>query len=218
MSECVVRNCQLLEKRALTSGEWEVDGEKMCFDEKNELLYFLGLKDTPLEKHLYCVSTTSEHQQIYRLTTPGYSHCATLSEDCSHAVIVSSSVASFPHVTMFKILQNPTTDSSNMLLHPIGYIDAPRSLPDSYVPPELFSYTNWEGTEVHGMLFKPKNCVPGVKYPTMLYVYGGPGVQLVSNSQRSVRRLTLYALSSLGYAVVMLDPKGSYNRGVAFES
>lgn len=35
------------------------------------------------------------------------------------------------------------------------------------------------GTEIHGMLFKPKNCVPGVKYPTMLYVYGGPGVQVI---------------------------------------
>jgi len=28
------------------------------------------------------------------------------------------------------------------------------------------------------MLFKPIKCVPGEKYPTLLYVYGGPGVQV----------------------------------------
>ena len=40
----------------------------------------------------------------------------------------------------------------------------------------------------------------------------------MSNSQRSVRRLNLYALASLGYAVVMIDTMGSCNRGVKFEA
>lgn len=29
LCECVVRQCQLLDKKVLTSGEWEVDGEKV---------------------------------------------------------------------------------------------------------------------------------------------------------------------------------------------
>lgn len=32
------------------------------------------------------------------------------------------------------------------------------------------------------MIFKPHNFQPGVKYPTILNVYGGPEVQLVSNT------------------------------------
>ena len=34
------------------------------------------------------------------------------------------------------------------------------------------------GKQTYGMLFKPLNCVSGQKYPTLLYVYGGPGVQV----------------------------------------
>lgn len=34
------------------------------------------------------------------------------------------------------------------------------------------------GKQTYGMLFKPINCVSGQKYPTLLYVYGGPGVQV----------------------------------------
>ena len=33
-----------------------------------------------------------------------------------------------------------------------------------------------------------------------------------------MRRLNLYALASLGYAVVMIDTMGSCNRGVKFEA
>lgn len=32
------------------------------------------------------------------------------------------------------------------------------------------------------MVFKPHNFVSGQKYPTILHVYGGPEVQLVTNT------------------------------------
>jgi len=32
------------------------------------------------------------------------------------------------------------------------------------------------------MVFKPHNFIPGHKYPTILHVYGGPEVQLVTNT------------------------------------
>ena len=31
---------------------------------------------------------------------------------------------------------------------------------------------------MYGMMFKPPNIEPGVKYPTMLFLYGGPHVQV----------------------------------------
>ena len=42
--------------------------------------------------------------------------------------------------------------------------------------------------------------------------------QLVSNSQQSVRRVNLYALAALGYAVVIIDTMGSSHRGIQFEA
>lgn len=45
----------------------------------NDLVYFMGTKDTPLEKHLYCVSF-SNPGVVQRLTVTGYSHNVTLSK------------------------------------------------------------------------------------------------------------------------------------------
>lgn len=38
---------------------------------------------------------------------------------------------------------------------------------------------------MYGMMFKPPNIEPGVKYPTMLFLYGGPHVQ-VSQARKTV--------------------------------
>ena len=43
-------------------------------------------------------------------------------------------------------------------------------------------------------------------------------LQLVVNSQRSVRRFSLHSLTAMGYAVVMIDTMGSSNRGIHFEA
>jgi len=214
--ECVVRHCHVLAKKALTDGNWQVDSEKIWIDKKNDLVYFMGTKDTPLEKQLYCVSLSGGI--IHRLTKPGYSHSVTLSKDCSHAVVISSAISSLHQINLCKILQNPQNYAGKFCLNGIGWLEAPRDLPSSYVQPDLFNYTNSAGHEIYGMLFKPLDYDPNKKYPTMLYVYGGPGVQLVSNSQRSARRLNLYSLATLGYAVVMMDTMGSCNRGIEFEA
>ena len=51
-----------------------------------------------------------------------------------------------------------------------------------YQPPELFSHKISSGDKLYGMMFKPKNMVAGRKYPVVLSVYGGPEVQLVTNT------------------------------------
>ena len=47
------------------------------------------------------------------------------------------------------------------------------------------------GDKLYGMMFKPKNMVAGRKYPVVLSVYGGPEVQLVTNTFK-VRILSTY--------------------------
>ena len=40
----------------LTSGDWEVVNRQVWWDESHQVVYFHALKDSCLEKHLYCVS------------------------------------------------------------------------------------------------------------------------------------------------------------------
>lgn len=93
------------------------------------------------------------------------------------------------------------------------------------------------------MVYKPHSVQPGKKHPTVLFVYGGPQVcgsrdllkssapepswrlcvfvcpqvQLVNNSFKGMKYLRLNTLASLGYAVVVIDGRGSCQRGLEFE-
>lgn len=63
----------------MTSGKWEVLGRNIWVDTTKELIYFFGLRETPLEKHLYVVSL-HQPNNIRRLTELGYSHVVELDE------------------------------------------------------------------------------------------------------------------------------------------
>lgn len=58
---------------SLTSGPWEVLGQQLWVDPENNLVYFLGLRENPLEKHLYAVSL-QRPGEIRLLTQPGFSY------------------------------------------------------------------------------------------------------------------------------------------------
>lgn len=64
------------------------------------------------------------------------------------------------------------------------------------------------------VFFRPHNFKPGMIYPTVLNVYGGPEVQTVSNSFKGMRQLRMHMLASQGYCVVCIDSRGSRHRGV----
>ena len=60
--------------------------------------------------------------------------------------------------------------------------------PSEYHPPELFNFQPPNGGPVlHGMYFSPHNLQPNTRYPTVLFVYGGPQVQLVTNAYKAQR-------------------------------
>jgi dipeptidyl-peptidase 4 len=55
------------------------------------------------------------------------------------------------------------------------------------------------------------------KYPTMTYVYNGPGVQLVTNTWMAGNDMFLYYMAQQGFVVFVVDGRGSQNRGADFE-
>ncbi|MPC49491.1 Dipeptidyl peptidase 8 [Portunus trituberculatus] len=70
---------QLIQKIPLTSGEWSVTGTGLWVDEGRGLVYFTGLRDSPLENHLY-VTSISHPGIIQRLTQSGFSHQVALDQ------------------------------------------------------------------------------------------------------------------------------------------
>ncbi|KAI8393595.1 uncharacterized protein BYT42DRAFT_609376 [Radiomyces spectabilis] len=83
---------------------------------------------------------------------------------------------------------------------------------------ELFTFPANDGTRLHGCLYKPRNYAAGNSYPTILYIYGGPKTQLVTNDFKFARLLRYLMSTYFGFAVVIMDGRGSCDRGLKFES
>lgn len=66
-------------------------------------------------------------------------------------------------------------------------------------------------------LYKPKDFDPSKKYPAVVYVYGGPHSQMVTDSWLGNIRLWEEYMAQKGYVVYVQDNRGTENRGLAFE-
>uniref|UniRef100_A0A8C0HJE7 dipeptidyl-peptidase IV n=1 Tax=Chelonoidis abingdonii TaxID=106734 RepID=A0A8C0HJE7_CHEAB len=210
--------CPIKEELAITSGEWEVlgrHGSNIRVDEAKKLVYFEGTKDSPLEHHLYVVSYENPGE-VKRLTDRSYSHACSVSQDCDMFISKFSNQKN-PHcVSLYRM-----TGSEDDVVHRTKefwatVLDSAGPLPD-YVPPEIFSFESSSGFTLYGMMYKPHHLQPGKKYPTVLFIYGGPQVQLVNNRFKGVKYFRLNTLASLGYVVVVIDNRGSCHRGLKFE-
>lgn len=75
-----------------------------------------------------------------------------------------------------------------------------------------------DGTDLYTRLIKPSNFDPNKKYPVLVYVYGGPHAQMITNSWMDGANLWMHWMAEQGYLVFTLDNRGSGERGFAFES
>ena len=80
--------------------------------------------------------------------------------------------------------------------------------------PEYGTLKAEDGSDLYYSIQTPPDFDPSKKYPVILYVYGGPGAQVVTRNWES---LTDQYYTRQGYIVWRLDNRGTPNRGKAFE-
>ncbi|XP_006831589.1 PREDICTED: dipeptidyl peptidase 8 isoform X1 [Chrysochloris asiatica] len=184
--------CPVKEEIAITSGEWEVlgrHGSNIQVDEVRKLVYFEGTKDSPLEHHLYVASYVNPGE-VTRLTDRGYSHSCCISQHCDFFISKYSNQKS-PHcVSLYKL--SSTEEDTKTKEFWATILDSAGPLPD-YTPPEIFSFESTTGFTLYGMLYKPHDLQPGKKYPTVLFIYGGPQVAIAGAP------VTLWIFYDTGY-------------------
>ncbi|AWL13015.1 Dipeptidyl-peptidase IV [Saliniradius amylolyticus] len=195
--------------RQLTQGEWVVDKIE-AIDEASKAVYFTGRADTPIERHLYRVSL--EGGDIERVSQRSGFHGISFSKDASIYVDRFSTVNTPPQVSLHKAGGEQLTWLEQNAVqggHPLA------DYQDSWVKPEFGTFNTEDGTTIHYRLYKPKQ-VNG-KHPAIVYHYGGPHAQVVTNSWGGNRGLLMQHWVSKGYVVFSIDNRGSYKRGKAFE-
>jgi dipeptidyl-peptidase-4 len=83
---------------------------------------------------------------------------------------------------------------------------------------EISTLTAKDGTKLYTRLIKPSNFDANKTYPVLVYVYGGPHAQLITDSWLDGASLWMYWMAEQGYLVYTIDNRGSAERGFAFES
>lgn len=73
------------------------------------------------------------------------------------------------------------------------------------------TFNSIDGTEIAGFLVKPVGYEAGVRYPTILWIHGGPVAQFDHSFD-----FTPHLFSANGYVVLMVNPRGSSGYGQAF--
>ena len=74
------------------------------------------------------------------------------------------------------------------------------------------------GPQLNARMILPPNFDGKKQYPAIVYVYGGPHAQLVTNTWLGAAELWMHRMAAEGYIVFTLDGRGSAGRNFAFES
>lgn len=109
-------------------------------------------------------------------------------------VAVYSNIQTLPSCQVFRITHTDYT-VDGVVLESAGYLSEPASTTAPMFKPELYTHQISSGEILYAMVFKPHSFTLGKKYPTVVYIYGGPEVQLVSNTFKVFRFLLFRILS-----------------------
>lgn len=84
----------------------------------------------------------------------------------------------------------------------------------AWAPVQDFAAKASDGNEAHGMVTLPAGYVAGQRYPTVLWIHGGPNAQ--DAHETDGYSLIRQWLSAQGYAVLSVNYRGSSGRGDAY--
>ena len=192
--------------RQLTKGNWVVDAV-VGFNAKAKSVIYVSNEINPLQMNIFSVDVAKGTRR--QLDNGLGVHSATLSANGSYLLDSWSE----PDVPRAYAITNTRTGKS---------VEIHRSADpwQGYQVPifESGSIKAADGvTDLYWRMVKPADFNPAKKYPTVVYVYGGPHAHNVAASWHWMSRSWETYMAQKGFIVYILDNRGSENRGLAFE-
>ena len=191
--------------KQLTKGDFVItdfDG----FSKDGQTIYYRSTEVSPLERHCYAMNIKSG--KVTKITK----------EHGTHNVVPSGSGKYFLDVyTSTDVPMNVDLQDKNgkfvTRLH-----EAENPLKDYNIGETTIGELKAEdGQTLYTRLIKPYNFDSSKNYPVIVYVYGGPHAQLITDEWTAGAGIYLNYLAQEGFLVFTLDNRGSADRGEAFE-
>ena len=207
--------------KQVTSGEWEVC-EVAGVDVKNQRLYYTSREHHPTQKSLFVIGFDGKKKQCLNDVTRNVKNTedryvlgtynATFSNGCKYYIRTFSTANDAPLYTLhdaggklIKVLEDNQELSRKMKVE----YETHRKT--------FGSFTTSIGTQLNYYTIKPKNFDQNKRYPVLIYVYGGPGNQQVSDSYGYSDYYWYHMLAEKGYVVFCFDGRGTGGRGAQFK-
>ena len=169
-------------------------------------VWFEASGEDPRQRHLFRAAV--DGSDVRQVTRERGTHRAELAPDGQSAHVVWSNLETRPNARHVD-LQSGAVVALPPAHDPLANTPLPTQ--------RLFQVKAEDETVLYGHVALPPNLTDGQRCPALLYVYGGPHVQLVTDQWFGGAPLWLQALAAEGYVVCRLDNRGTPHRGIAFE-
>ena len=203
-------------QRQITSGKWVVL-DLMGFNSSKKCAYILSTECNPIQNNIFAVDIASGKRTL--LDNGKGCHANTYGENNKHRLAVSESgkwiIDNYSEPQVPRNINIINTENKKTLT----WFTAPNPW-KGYTVPEFTSGSIKAAdnqTDLYYRMVKPTNFDPNKKYPTIIYVYGGPGVRNVEARWNYSSRGWETYMAQKGYLLFILDNRGSSDRGLEFE-
>ena len=193
-----------------------IDADVRYIANDGKHIWYTSAEVSPVENHLFRIKIKSKGGvgkaavgKPERLTHESGWHRISMSPDCSEYTDNWSNISTPERCDLYS--------SDGRLIRRLHSAEDP-TLDYAYTEISLGTIRSADGLyDNYFRLIKPKDFDPTKKYPVILYVYGGPHSQMVTNTfMANLRRWEMY-MAQRGYLVYVQDNRGTQNRGLAFE-
>lgn len=191
--------------KQVTSGNWVVY-DIIGFDNKSNNVFIYTAKDSPIEKHIYAVDL--KNNKLRKLSNDKGTHRAKFNTAGTFFIDTYSNLEVPVRVNIVDN-KGKFVDVLHEDLETLSHLQMPKT--------EIFTIQN-QGVDLYCRIIKPADFDPLKKYPVMIYVYGGPHAQMITESWLGGAGLFLNYFAQQGYIVFTLDNRGTANRGFEFET
>ena len=195
--------------KQLTSGPWVVQNV-LGFNAKQKSIIFEANKYHPLHRQIYSVNVNNG--KMTQLTTDDGIHHGELSASGAFLIDRHSSPTQPRNISVIDISNGKTAKATRLFTASDPW--------EGYEQP-IFECGSIKAaddkTDLYYRMVKPYNFDANKKYPTVVYVYGGPHAHNVEASWHWYSRSWETYMSQKGYIVFILDNRGSEYRGRDFE-
>ena len=197
--------------KQVTSGNYEIC-DVPGIDVKSQRLYYTSREDGAINKSLFVIGFDGKKKERLNPPCTG-TYSATFSQGCKYYIQTWSHAAHAPVYTLH--------DAKGKLVKTLqDNAELEQKMKDYGAQNKEFgTFKTSGGTELNCYFILPQGFDhnQSKQYPVLIYVYGGPGNQQVTNSYGYSDYYWYHMLAEKGYVVMCFDGRGTGGRGADFK-